>query len=1236
MEYTKEQRIMTAFSAGPLLYAAHRIEEFFDVVYEPAIWDNRLQPFMLRLCYEESAINELRDDQVARLLNDATTSKQPLPQYLYAYWLYFNRIRWSETTTIVKMMRWAADCGIGDAAWFLRDMWLKGEVGIYDKEKAREYAEEADKKHSAKAFAYKVECEIYGRDGVAKDPMRVIKVLREMLELSNDPKDESFPEPAPTEDGQPRFFNPLLWHLLSVAYIEVGLFHAAEICARKTIDNGLINRGYADLFLIYTHDENGNEKNDWEKLIRMYNEGSNREDPATLLNAACYLMDWCEDDRTTDEQREKYTKQIRERLERAAQLSSGDACLLLGMQIVDAKYGYERNMEEAWKWFFRGTMAGSLYCVYRLYQMAAWAEDPNDDAKDGELKFLTDGSLKGGAMPAYDWERLAKQMYEAQGVEWPGDYEGNGEEGIEAETNEEADDETEDEETFDNQYDIEGTVLRRCVVGEPHTVIPEGITEIADSCFIQDGSALTGQSRLVSVTIPKSVVRIGNHAFMNSDHLESVTVLGPAEIGEQAFSGCDRLHEVWLADGVRSLGNNCFGFCKLLKSLYIPASVEHIGWCIAAQDDAESANLCIFCDRNEPAPGWQQYWNVIDEEDIGIARHKTFYGLRRDGFLHESYDSLVLPKPEVLPEPLNISNEYEVIVRCRQAQDLVRQQRWADVFDLLYTPLMPTLAEHKQLLSFFGSAAFVSSRLRLDQIERLQQDAAHELPTALFIYGYWKSYHTDCVQKFDEVIAMSEKAALAGWGDAWHTLEWYAEAGMNSEGRRDLEKAALYKQRAIETGCTKAVIYFQVKPVLYGWDDTPVNIEEGLRITQEAIRKGGGEDSCDPRLLSLLSECLQILDRMQEAERYARMAIRRGDVHTGYLSLYLSIFADAEGNALDVPDEEVSRFFDEGAAANCSHYLIQKAEELMALAEDETDEDCRHELEHRVRVLLERAALQGSGDACFTLALKANEGSYGFYGPRSDDTYPFFHLGALCNHKDCTYWMSNFAYSAQVEDVPLEERDVLLGLHQDNTSSKLWDRLARNLYEMDGETYPDDKEDEESSDDEEEDIEEDEIEEEIEEDDVTTTDHRGDNLNLFDVNNWRNNKVSMCVGQIEVYPITTLKTRSWGEWFAQARNHLIEDVLGSASINSMTVKVGLCVGYNKPQHYMDFPHEVFPISLYDQLYADDQDGSLNDVTGIQVDMVAVDSNGEQHAFGSFFFGNEGMHKLHQAALGALG
>lgn len=1220
MEYTKEQHLMVAFAVGPKLYAEHRIADFFDIVYEPAIWDNRLQSLMLRLCYEESAINELRDDQVAHLLHDATTSQQPLPQYLYAYWLYFNRERWSETTTIVKMMRWAADCGIGDAAWFLRDMWLKGEVGIYDKDKAREYAKEADEKHSAKAFVHKVECEIYGRDGIAKDPMHVIKVLREMLELSNDPKDESFPDPEPTEDGQPRYFNPLLWHLLSEAYIEVGLFNAAEICARKTIDNGLINRGYADLFFIYTHNENGEEKNNWDKLLPMYNEGSNKEDPNTLINAACYLMDWCEDDRTTDEQREEYTKLIRERMERAAQLSSGDACCLLGMQIVKAKYGYERNMEEAWKWFFRGAMAGSIYCVYRLYQIASWAEDPNDDAS--ELKFLTDGSLK-GAMPAYDWERLAKQMYEAQGVDWPGDYE-------KKQVEDDEDEEEEEDEGFENQYEIEGTVLRRCVVGEPHTVIPDGITEIADSCFIQKGSALTGQSQLVSVTIPKSVVRIGNHAFMNSDHLESVTVLGPAEIGEQAFSGCDRLHEVWLADGVRSLGNNCFGFDKLLKSLFIPASVEHIGWSIAAQDDAESANLCIFCERNEPAPGWQQYWNVIDEEDLGVARHRTFYGLRRDGFLHESYNSIVLPKPEVLPAPINIENDYEVITRCHQANDLMAQQRWADIFDLLYTPLMPKLVEHKQLLTLFGCTAFVSNRLRPDQIERIQEDLVHELPTALYIYSYWRSFHADNLQEFDELIPMMEKAAMAGWDDAWHSLSWLAEAGMNSEGSRDMEKLAFYKQRSKESESVRGMIYEVVKPMLYGWDDTPVNVEEALRLTQEYIRKWGGEESCDARMLSLLSDCMYELNRMHEAERYARMAIRRGDVVRGYLSLYLALYVDLDGNPVEADEDERLRFIDEAAAADSTQFLTMKADNIMeelGNEDNEIDDDRRQELEHEVRVLLERAALLGSGDACFTLALKANEGSYEFYGQRSDDTYPFFHLGALINNKDCTYWMQNYAYSAQLEDTPMEERDVLLGLHQDNTPYEIWERIARNLYEMDGTTYPDDEEDQ-SDDDEE--------EEEIEEDDVLQSDHRGEDINIFNINNWNNSKVAMCVGQIEMYPVTNLKCGTWDDWFSQACDHLVEDTLGSASVDNITIEVGLCVGYNKPQHYMDFPEEAFPHAFYDQLYADDQDGSLHDVTGIQVNVVATDSNGEEHQLGAFFFGNEGMHKLHQAAMGSLG
>ena len=91
MNYEQEQLIQQAFEKGPALLANQQIPEFFDTVYMPSIWDNRLQPLMIRLTLGTALINKLRDDQVGLLLSHATSSKQPLPQFLYAYWLIFNR-----------------------------------------------------------------------------------------------------------------------------------------------------------------------------------------------------------------------------------------------------------------------------------------------------------------------------------------------------------------------------------------------------------------------------------------------------------------------------------------------------------------------------------------------------------------------------------------------------------------------------------------------------------------------------------------------------------------------------------------------------------------------------------------------------------------------------------------------------------------------------------------------------------------------------------------------------------------------------------------------------------------------------------------------------------------------------------------------------------------------------------------------------------------------------------------
>ena len=1223
MEYEKEQRIEAAFKFGPRLFGERRIADFFDTVYKPSIWDNRLQPLMLRLCYEESAICELRDDQVAQLLHDATTSMQPLPQYLYAYWLYSNRIRWTETPTIAKMMRWAADCGIGDAAWFLRNLWLSGEAGVKDEELALKYTKEAEAKHSPKAFANKVECELFGTEEVEPDPMHIISVLRDLLDLSNDPKDEAFPE---ADDEGPDRHDPLLWHLLAEAYIATGQFWAAEKCARKAVEGGLINRGYADLFHIYTHNEKGEEAVDWERLLPLYHEGSNKEDPNTLLNAACYLMDHCDDERTTDEQREQYYADIHNRMERAAQLGNKQACLLLASTISESKYGYERDWQAVWKWYHRGAMSGEPSCFYNLYYMMAWAEDTDEEAYNEQLKFLVDGTVT-DYMPANDWKRLAQKVYEAQGLDWPCDY---GEEHTEEDCGEadgetgNTDEEPADEAKGETFFDIKGTVLRRCTVGDSHVVIPDGITEIADSCFVKPGTFLTGQDKLVSVVIPPSVTRIGKHAFLNCERLEDVTILGPADIGEGAFASCSSLHDVWLADGIRSIGDNCFAFNEQLKSLFIPASVEKMGACMAAQNEDDCEEPYLFCERTEEAPGWDKNWNAIGIQDDGTAvRHKTFYGLMRNGFLKESVDALIPPKPDVLPAPINPDDEDEVSERCEAARELIAQQRWTDAFDLLYTPQMPSFDEHKRLLNIFGSMIFAACRLRPDQIERLRQDAARKQPTACYIYGYWATFNTSRLSEFDAFMEQLELAGEAGYADAWHALYWLWDNGLNAQGVRDSQKAQDYLKRCLADNGSKGVTYRQIKPLLYGWDDTPVNAQEALRLTQRLIREEGGEEQCDPRLLSLLSDCSYSLSRPEYAERYARKAIRRGDTVNGYLSLHIALFVDSEGNECDDRQEEKARLQAEAVACHVPFFLSNRSDDLIAEAENEPDADRRQQLCHEARVLLEQAAWQGNGDACFSLARKANAGEMDFYGPRSSDMYPFLHRGALTGHKDCVYWLTQMASIAQDEDTPLGEREIVFGSHHDNTPAAVWEKIAHILYERDDEPYPalddsgtdGDRNDNEAG-------------------DATQAKTEDENINVFDIRNWHSRTMSLIVGQIETWPIMRLNTDTWQDWFDDARHRIEENPLQMTVVSDVTVKVYLGKGYEDPTiHYMDFPDEAFPHAFYRQAYADDKDDMFTDVTGMRIVVEAIDSDDQPYTLGRFFFGNEDMHRLHQAAKG---
>ena len=100
--------------------------------------------------------------------------------------------------------------------------------------------------------------------------------------------------------------------------------------------------------------------------------------------------------------------------------------------------------------------------------------------------------------------------------------------------------------------------------------IKEGTKTIA-------GSAFSNCTNLASITIPKSVTRIGWYAFEGCRNLSSITIPDSVtSIGFSAFEGCTNLTSITIPDSVTSIGSDTFKNCTNLISITIPSSVTSI------------------------------------------------------------------------------------------------------------------------------------------------------------------------------------------------------------------------------------------------------------------------------------------------------------------------------------------------------------------------------------------------------------------------------------------------------------------------------------------------------------------------------------------------------------------------------------------------------------------------------------------------------------------------------------
>lgn len=118
---------------------------------------------------------------------------------------------------------------------------------------------------------------------------------------------------------------------------------------------------------------------------------------------------------------------------------------------------------------------------------------------------------------------------------------------------------------------------------EADIVVPEGVTSIDNYAF--------ESSEIRSVKLPDSLSSIGVRAFHNCDNLAKVQLgRGSKVIKKHAFSGCDKLKELFLPSSVTVLGDSSLGDVSdiILESKKIPRRLP-----LCSNQRSKSASLKI-------------------------------------------------------------------------------------------------------------------------------------------------------------------------------------------------------------------------------------------------------------------------------------------------------------------------------------------------------------------------------------------------------------------------------------------------------------------------------------------------------------------------------------------------------------------------------------------------------------------------------------------------------------------
>lgn len=158
-------------------------------------------------------------------------------------------------------------------------------------------------------------------------------------------------------------------------------------------------------------------------------------------------------------------------------------------------------------------------------------------------------------------------------------------------------------------------------------IIKSSLTSITlpNSLLVIGNNVFRGCSGLTSITIPSNVMHIGDYAF-NKAGLTSITIPSSViSIGVQSFGRC-RLDSVTLNNGLKLIDYKAFANCSSLSSITIPSSVEFIGG--YAFSGCTNLTKIIFQSSTPPLLDNNQYDDA--NSHITTPSATTFDGLNTD------------------------------------------------------------------------------------------------------------------------------------------------------------------------------------------------------------------------------------------------------------------------------------------------------------------------------------------------------------------------------------------------------------------------------------------------------------------------------------------------------------------------------------------------------------------------------------------------------------------------------